>query len=113
MSRLLTLTATGQTKAGSRQRTLTKSAVAVGPVSVQFVLVLVGTLVGLFYLVQSNQVSTDSLQLKELEAKKAAIVEENERLSIEAARLQSVQQIKKSADEQKLTKTDRAAFAAS
>lgn len=113
MSRLLTITATGQTRAGYRKRTLTRSQLRVGPVSIQFVIVLVGTLVGLFYLVQSNRVSTESLQLQAMERQKSQIVEENERLSIEAARLQSLQQIKKSADEAKLTPSGKAAAVAS
>ena len=107
MGRLLTITATGQAKAGIRKRTLSRSAVAVGPVSIQFIVIIVGTLLGLFYLMQSNRVSTQSLELKALENQKAEIVEENERLSTEAARLQSIQQIKKAAEEQKMSQTSK------
>lgn len=110
MGRLLTITATGQGKAGIRKRTLSRRTVAVGPVSVQLVVVIVGTLLGLFYLIQSNRVSTQSLELKALENQKTQVVEENERLSIEAARLQSIQQIKKSAEQ---TKAEAAAKAVS
>lgn len=99
MGRLLTMTATAQAKPGTRRRTLSRSSIAVGPISLQLILIVVGTLFGLFYLIQSNRVSTQSLELKALEAKKAQVVEENERLSIEAARLQSIQQLKKSAAE--------------
>lgn len=96
-----------------RRRTLTGSGISVGPVSLQFILIVVGTLLGLFYLIQSNRVSTQSLELKSLESKKALIVEENERLSIEAARLQSIQQLKKSAAEtEKQAKAATAAAAA-
>lgn len=99
MGRLLTITATGQSRAGIRKRTLRRDALKVGPVSVQLVVIVVGTLLGLFYLVQSNRVSTQNLQLKAIETQKAQVVEDNERLSVEAARLQSIQQIKKSAAE--------------
>ena len=81
---------------------------AAGPVSLKLLFIIICTLVGSFYLFQSNRVSTAQLQVKDLEAKKAAVVENNERLSIEAARLQSVQQIKKSAEEQKLAQTQKA-----
>lgn len=101
MGRLLTIPASGAGKDGIRKRTLTRSRLRVGPVSLQLIVVIVGTLLGLFYLIQSNRVSTQSLELKALEAKKTQVVEENERLSIEAARLQSIQQIKKSNEETK------------
>ncbi len=101
MGRLLTITATGQSRPGIRKRTLSRDALKVGPVSVQLIVIVVGTLLGLFYLVQSNRVSTQNLQLKAIEAQKAKVVEDNERLSVEAARLQSIQQIKKSAAESK------------
>ncbi|MSU76069.1 hypothetical protein EXS54_01175 [Patescibacteria group bacterium] len=111
MGRLLTITASGQTGVGTRKRTLTGVGVKVGPVTVHLVLIVACTCLGLFYLVQSNRVSTANLKLKEQEAQKAQIVEQNERLSTESARLQSIQQIKKSAEEQKLTGSGKAAYA--
>ncbi len=99
---MLTITATNQTKIGVRQRTLTRNGVRVGPVTVRFVFVVTLGVLALFYLVQSNRVSTQNLQLKALEAQKAEITAQNERLSTEAARLQSLQQIEKSADGQQL-----------
>lgn len=101
MGRLLTIPATGAGKAGIRKRTLTRTSINVGPVSVQLVVIIVGTMLGLFYLVQSNKLSTQSLELKALEARKTQTVEENERLSIESARLQSLQQIKKATEQAK------------
>ncbi|MEX1113176.1 MAG: hypothetical protein WD846_00815 [Patescibacteria group bacterium] len=98
---MLTITATNQT-VGARQRTLRRSGVRVGPVTVRFVFVVALGVLALFYLVQSNRVSTQNLQLKAMEAQKAEITAQNERLSTEAARLQSLQQIKKSADGQGL-----------
>lgn len=108
MSRLLTITATDQTRVGVRKRTLSGLGLAIGPVTMPFILIVAGTLLGVFYLIQSNRVSTQNLELKAIEAKKAQIVEENERLSTEAARLQSIQLIKKAADEQKLKESGRA-----
>ncbi len=98
MARLLTIPATGYGKPGVRKRTISRPAAAVGPISLQLIVIIATALLGLFYLIQSNQVSTASLQLKQLESQKQQVAEENERLQIEAARLQSIQQIKKSAD---------------
>ena len=109
MGRLLTITATNQQRTGFRKRTLTRSAVAVGPISIQLVLIIVGTLLGVFYLIQSNRVSTQNLQLRALDQKKSQIAEDNERLSVEAARLQSLQQIKKQAADAKLQESGKAA----
>lgn len=105
------MTATGQVSPGIRKRTLTGTGVKVGPVTLHLVLIIACTCLGLFYLVQSNRVSTANLQLQDLQAQKADIVEHNERLSAESDRLRSIQQIKKSADEQKLSVTDKAAYA--
>jgi hypothetical protein len=63
--------------------------------------------VGLFYLVQSNRVSTEQMKVRAMESQKADTQAENERLQVEAARLQSVQQIKKSAEESKLAQTSK------
>ncbi len=111
MGRLLTITATGQTHPGIRKRTLTGTGVKVGPVTLHLVLIVACTLLGLFYLVQSNRVSTANLKLQDLQAQKGDVVERNERLSAESDRLRSIQQIKKSADEQKLSSSGKAAYA--
>jgi hypothetical protein len=106
---LLTLTA-NEARMGTRGRTISRAGVRVGPVTVRFVFVVTLALLALFYLVQSNRVSTQNLHLKALEAQKADIIEQNERLSTEAARLQSLQQIKKAGDA-KLTQGSTAADA--
>ena len=107
MARLLTIPA-GAATPGVRQRTITQRRSLFGPVSLQLVFVLATTLVGLFYLVQSNRVSTAQMQVQAMEQQKADAQDENSRLQVEAARLQSVQQIKKTADEQKLAQTAKA-----
>lgn len=109
MGRFLTMTATGQANPGIRKRTLTGTGVKVGPVTLHLVLIIACTALGLFYLVQSNRVSTANLQLQDLQAQKADIVERNERLSAESDRLRSIQQIKKAADDQKLSGSAKAA----
>ncbi len=49
----------------------------------------------LFYLSQTNQVTAKGYDITSLEKKKRELTDEKERLEIEAARLQSIQQIKK------------------
>lgn len=109
MGRFLTMTATAQASPGIRKRTLTGTGVKVGPVTLHLVLIIACTCLGLFYLVQSNRVSTANLELQDLQAQKADIVERNERLSAESDRLRSIQQVKKAAEEQKLNTTEKAA----
>lgn len=49
----------------------------------------------LFYLSQTNQVTAKGYDISDLEQRKQSLAEEKERLEIEAARLQSIQQIQK------------------
>lgn len=48
---------------------------------------------GLLYLSKSNQMATSGYDLAKLESKQKQLIEDNERLLIEASRLQSIQQI--------------------
>jgi len=62
----------------------------IGTLSLGFVTVVILALVSLFYLAQSNQITTKGYALQELENKKTKILSENERLQVEAARLESL-----------------------
>lgn len=106
MARILTIPATGG-RPGFRTRTIKQTALA-GPVSLQLIFIIGCTVIGGFYLMQSNRVSTEHLKVRAMEQQKSTVQQENERLQVEAARLQSVQQIKKQADAEKLTQTQRA-----
>ena len=48
---------------------------------------------GLLYLSQSNQMATSGYDIAKLEQQQAKLAADNERLQIEASRLQSIQQI--------------------
>jgi hypothetical protein len=61
-----------------------------GPVSLGFITVLIFSLISLFYLAQSNQITTKGYALQNLEQEKSKILSENERLQVEAARLDSL-----------------------
>ncbi len=64
-----------------------------GPVSLGFITVILFSLLSLFYLAQSNQISTKGYKIRDLETTKKELQAENERLQVEAARLQAVSMI--------------------
>ncbi len=92
MSRIITLS---QPKAF--QRTAERS-FKIGPISLNFLTIIIICLLALFYLIQSQQSSVKGYQIKDLEEEKQAAVEENEKLQIEAAQLKSIENIKNTAD---------------
>ena len=61
-----------------------------GPVSLGFITVLIFSLISLFYLAQSNQITTKGYALQELQEEQSKVLSENERLQVEAARLESL-----------------------
>lgn len=65
---------------------LNKIGLTVAAASLVFVL-------GLLYLSQSNQMATSGYDIAKLESQQAQLAADNERLQIEASRLQSIQQI--------------------
>lgn len=79
--------------------TYTKRGIRFGPVSLGFITVILFSLISLFYLAQSNQITTKGYVLRELEVEKSKILSENERLQVEAARLESLNKISSKAEE--------------
>lgn len=72
-----------------RPRVINKK-IKFGPVSLGFITVILFSMLSLFYLAQSNQISTKGYTISDLEKTKQSLIEENERLQVEAARLQAV-----------------------
>jgi cell division protein FtsL len=68
-----------------------------GPIALGFITVLIFSLVSLFYLAQSNQITTKGYTLQDLEQKRSKVLSENERLQVEAARLESLNKINEKA----------------
>jgi len=83
----------------SYNKTYAKKSIKFGPVSLGFITVLLFSLISLFYLAQSNQITTRGYVIKELEVEKAKILSENERLQVESARLESLNKISEKAEE--------------
>ena len=79
--------------------TYSKKGLKLGPISLGFITVILFSLLSLFYLAQSNQITTKGYILRKLELEKAKVLSENERLQVEAARLQSLNKINEKAKE--------------
>ena len=64
-----------------------------GPVTLCFVTIILLCLVSLFYLTQANQIATTGYEIKDLEDKLNKLTEENHKLELRAAELQSVRNV--------------------
>ena len=82
---------------GTRKRTIGRE-LKLGPLSVSFVMIVVLSALALFYLAQSTQSATNNYKIRELEDKKTLLNEENKRMEVEAVRLKSINEIKKSTE---------------
>lgn len=82
---------------GRYNSTYARKGLRLGPVALGFVTILIFSLVGLFYLAQSNQITTKGYALQELQQQEDKAVSENERLQVEAARLESLNKAKSKA----------------
>jgi len=101
MGRLLTLTRSNTVDFGTRKSAF-KPQVKVGKKSIGFITVFLFLALSLFYLAQANEIATKGYAIRELEQRKTKAVEQQERLQVEAARLRSIQQIEKGAEELKM-----------
>ncbi|MCL5795490.1 MAG: FtsL-like putative cell division protein [Patescibacteria group bacterium] len=82
-------------ESGLRKRTIDRE-IKIGPLSIQFVVIIILAALALLYLAQSTQSATKNYQIRELEDQKSKIEEENKRLEIETVRLKSLNEIKSS-----------------
>jgi|GEM_PF-842077 len=84
-------------RVGRYNSTYSRRGLRLGPVALGFVTILIFSLVGLFYLAQSNQITTKGYALQGLQQQEDKVVSENERLQVEAARLESLNKAKSKA----------------
>jgi len=89
MGRYLTLTNSKITKLGYKKKTISVP-LSIGPVSFKFILITLLSILGLFFIVQSNESSLKGYKIRELESKKNQLILENEKLGVEVARLKSL-----------------------
>jgi hypothetical protein len=79
---------------GRYNSTYSRKGLKLGPVALGFVTILIFSLISLFYLAQSNQITTKGYALQALQQQEDKVVSENERLQVEAARLESLNKAK-------------------
>ena len=83
---------------------------SLGPVSHTIILALILAVIGLLYLTQITKTSSYGYQVSELDDRKQALIEENEALSVEAARLQAIERVKNSDVAKQLSNPNRVDF---
>jgi hypothetical protein len=67
---------------------------ALGPVSLQFVTIILLALFSLMYLLQNNQMTTQGYKIAQLKNEQLDILQENEKYQVEAARLKALDKVK-------------------
>lgn len=90
-----------------RSRTI-NSSVSIGPLTLRFITVIVIAALCILYLAQSTQGATQNYKVREMEQKQNELEKENERLDVEAVRLQALKNVdvnKDKKDEDKKFKT--------
>lgn len=73
--------------------------ITVGPISLSFNTLFLFLILALFYFAFSTQITAKGYELEKIKSKKLEILDENEKLEVEAARLQALWKIEASAQE--------------
>lgn len=89
-----------KSQSGIRKHTL-KREITFGPLSLRFITIIIIAALCILYLAQSTQGATKNYELRELEYRQAELEKENERLGVEATRLQALQVIDDNLEKQK------------
>lgn len=84
---------------------------ALGPVSATFVTITLVSLLALLYLNQITKTSVFSYRLNDLTAQRNQLAATNQDLSVQAARLQSLQTVQAAADKSGLVNTGQVSYA--
>jgi len=94
---------------GNKRRVVDQE-LRVGPLSVRFITIALVTILSIIYLAQSNSAATKGYQLKELQKQQEDISLENERLEVEASRLKSLDNVKKTAQNKQMQTIDQVEY---
>lgn len=87
---------TTQIRRNSNLNTRVAARRGLGPISNALFMAIILTLMGLLYLSQVTKASDYSFEISSLESQKEQLIQENQALSIEAARLSSIDTIRTS-----------------
>ncbi len=83
---------------------------SLGPISHTIILALILAMIGLLYLTQITKTSSYGYQVNELSEKKQQLIDENEALAVEAARLQAINRVKNSDVAKQLSNPEQVDF---
>lgn len=83
---------------------------SVGPISNIIMLALIVAMIGLLYLTQITKTSSYGYQVDELKNQKQELIDENEALTVESARLQAIDRVKNSDVAKNLSNPNRVDF---
>ncbi|TES95183.1 hypothetical protein E3J85_02340 [Patescibacteria group bacterium] len=78
-----------------------RSKLRTGPVAVTFMIVILVCVSALLYLTQANKLATRGYEMSELQQQSALLEVENERLQVEAVRLQAISEVEKKVQDDK------------
>ncbi len=81
-----------------------------GPVSHTIILAMILAIIGMLYLTQITKTSSYGYEVSELNERKQALIEENEALTVESARLQAIERVKNSEVAKNLGNPNRTDF---
>jgi len=81
-----------------------------GPVSHTIILAMILAIIGLLYLTQITKTSSYGYEVSELTNRKQELIEENEALTVESARLQAIERVKNSDVAKNLGNPERVDF---
>jgi len=113
MSYHISTLAMRQTKSARRNQNtvrFNKPTSNLGPISNTLFLALILSLFGLLYLTQITKTSSFGYQVSDLKTKKEQLIQDNQTLEVEAARLQALNRIKNSSVAKKLSDQQSATF---
>jgi hypothetical protein len=109
MEGLMLISRSNSWEVGTRKRTVKKE-LKIGPVSVKFITIALLALGALFYLAQSSQGASEKYQIMQLSESNQNLVDQTKDLQVEAARLKSLDQVKKSTQNSNLVPIDANSF---
>jgi len=95
---LMLITKSNSWEEGTRKRTIGQE-VKLGPLTLKFATIALIAVAALFYLAQSTQGAAQKYQIMQLDEARGELQAKSKELEVEAARLKSLNEIKKSAQD--------------
>jgi hypothetical protein len=92
MGRIITICNARDFSAANHKEASSKE-MKVGPVSIKFITIVIICLLSLFYLAQSQKTAIRAYQIKSLQDQKDLILQQNEELQVNDAKLKSIENI--------------------